>query len=687
MKAHPLRTALCFVFLCVSVPGFLSPSAAQEPTLEPPGLQATLWVQRSPEYRALCRQAFGLARAQLAKGLATPSWTAALEQSTIPKEAKPAIICDLDETLLDNSAYQARLHLQGGSYSSASWAQWVREEKAGAVPGALNFCKDVAKQGIRIFYVSNRRKHLLRATQENMKALGFPFANDTSVFLLRTDTSDKGPRRKTIARSHRILLLLGDSEGDFLSPSARGTKGVDTHWGHTWIVLPNPMYGVWNPRRNRLKVLRTNGPKKGPSLLRGGPMNAWAAMREACVWVQTQKPTRLKLAFWREDKPKAAPRLSPELATTKEGDCIAKFVLTKLSSGSRYSYQVLQGGVPVGKGRFHTQKQWRYRTEAPDVDFLFGSCLYINDKETDRPGKPYGGGYEIFSAMAKQEPDFMLWLGDNCYLREPDWLTPQGIRRRYRRSRSFGLLQEFWSITQHYAIWDDHDYGPNDSDRSFRLKEDSLRVFQDYWPQPRYGTPRAHGCFYNFTWSDCEFFMLDDRSFRSPNHSQNPDHKVMLGDGQLQWLMDALLSSKARFKFIVNGGQMTNPLVFFEGFGDFKTEQKKLFDFIQDNKIQGIVFLSGDRHASELLAYRHRTQGPIWPEFTSSPLGAGYGGFPKEKDNPLRVRGTWITKERSFGRIRVQGKGKERKILFSSYRSDGSLIWEHSWKPGSLNIK
>ena len=683
MKDRPLRLYISSALLFLSTAALLPPCLAQEPK----GLQATLWVQRSPEYRALCKQAFVLARAQLAKGLAAPSWTAALEQRNIPEGAKPAIICDLDETLLDNSAYQARLHWRSGSYSSASWAAWVREEKARAVPGAVAFCKDVARQGVRIFYVSNRHKALLAPTQRNMRSLGFPFADDPSAFLLRTDSADKGARRKIVAGSHRILLLLGDSEGDFLSPNARGAKGLDHFWGKTWIVLPNPMYGSWNPRRDRLKALRIDGPAKEPVQLRAGPMNAWAAMREVCVWVQTKEPARLRLAYWREDSPKAAPRLSPEITTTKEGDCIAKVILTKLSSGKQYSYRVLQEGVPVGKGRFHTQQQWRYRAEAPDVDFLFGSCLYINEKETDRPGKPYGGGYEIFGAMAKQKADFMLWLGDNCYLREPDWLTPQGIRRRYRRSRSFGPLQGFWRATQHYAIWDDHDFGPNDSDRSFRLKEDSLRIFKDYWPQPRYGTPKAQACFYNFTWSDCEFFMLDDRSFRSPNRSQNDHHKVMLGDVQMRWLMDSLLSSKAKFKFIVNGGQMTNPLVLFEGFGAFRTEQRKLFDFILDNKIEGIVFLSGDRHASELLAYRHGQGTQLWPEFTSSPLGAGVGGFPKEKDNPARIPGTWITKERSFGRVRVQGKGKERKVLFGAYRSDGSLIWEHSWVPGSLKIR
>ncbi|HHI80899.1 MAG TPA: hypothetical protein ENK02_13100 [Planctomycetes bacterium] len=654
--------------------------------LEPRGLQTTLWVQKSPEYRALCLQAFALARIQLERGLGDPHWTAALEQTRIPKGAGPAIICDLDETLLDNSAYQARLHLSGESYNPASWAAWVREKKARAIPGAVAFCQEAARKGLKVFYVSNRHKSLLAPTRENMEQLGFPFTRDDSAFLLKDKTSDKGARRRRVAARHRILLLLGDSEGDFLSPGQRKQKGLSRHWGRTWIVLPNPMYGSWNPRNGRMEALRPDGGKRPERRLRAGPMNAWAAMHQACIWVQTRKPARVRVAYWKQGSP-SAPSLSREFRTSRDGDCIARIVLEELGSGTTYQYRILLDGLPAGEGRLRTQKQWRYRGPAPDLDFLFGSCLYINEKESDRPGKPYGGGYEIFQAMAKQRADFMLWLGDNCYLREPDWLSPQGIRRRYRRSRSFAPLQAFWASTQHYAIWDDHDYGPNDSDRSFRLKEDSLRIFKDYWPQPRYGTAKAPGCFYNFTWSDCEFFMLDDRSFRSPNRSQNSRTKAMLGARQLQWLMDSLLSSKARFKFIVNGGQMTNPLVYFEGFGAFPREQKRLFDFIHRNEIGGIVFLSGDRHASELLAYRHSSDGPLWPEFTSSPLGAGVGGFPKEKANPIRVPGTWITKERSFGRVQVMGKGKERRVVFGAYRSDGSKIWEHSWKPSDKNIR
>ena len=98
----------------------------------------------------------------------------------------------------------------------------------------------------------------------------------------------------------------------------------------------------------------------------------------------------------------------------------------------------------------------------PDFRFVIGSCAYINDPPYDRPGEPYGGEYEIFEQIAAQRPDFMIWLGDNVYLREPDWNSEAGILYRYTHTRSLPQLQKLLRICPHYAIWDDHDFGPND---------------------------------------------------------------------------------------------------------------------------------------------------------------------------------------------------------------------------------
>src|SRR5690606_34340514 len=180
-------------------------------------------------------------------------------------------------------------------------------------------------------------------------------------------------------------------------------------------------------------------------------------------------------------------------------------------------------------------------------------CTYINDEPYDRPGKPYGGGYEIFNAMYQEKPDMMMWLGDNVYLREVDWNSKTGIYYRYTHTRSLPELQPLLASTHHYAIWDDHDYGPNDADRSFWGKDMTLKAFKDFWANPNYGVGGTEGITGTFFWEDCQFFLLDDRWYRSPMPG-----KEYFGQTQLNWLVDALRSSKATFKFICTGGQILN---------------------------------------------------------------------------------------------------------------------------------
>lgn len=689
---------------------------AQEPSNET--LTATLWVQHSPEYRATCQQAYALAELRLREALADPGWTAVLEQSAAEARRLDAlglrgVILDLDETVLDNSAYAARILQDGREFDPSTWSAWVREEKAGAIPGARAFVQAARKHRVHIYYLSNRLEANLEPTRRNLLALGFPVGKKEASFLLKTKSSDKGARRTRAAQGHRILLSLGDAQGDFSSAFRGRTpfeqKALYTsyadYWGKRWIAFPNPNYGNWlsgwgveGSRAERLAALRGVLETKraarqmllpsGPlhERLAAGPMNAWTGMRESAVWVQTNGATRVQLRYWETGRIGSA-KLSPELHTSKEGDHIALFELEGLQSGQRYSYELYLEGqkVPVPwQLMFRTKPQWRYRGPAPDITFTFGSCLYVNDGVTDRPGRPYGGDYETLLAAAQEKPDFMLWLGDNWYLRAPDWQSPEGMRRRARYVRAFGPLQPLLGVTQHYAIWDDHDYGPNNSDRGWMFKDASLDIFADYFPQPAYGTRKAPGFYYTFEWSDAQFFMLDNRSHRAPNeHPDSPD-KRMFGREQMQWLEDNLRASSARFKFIAAGNQMLNPMTFFEAFGNYPHEQQELFDFLVKEKIGGVIFLSGDRHAGELIRYRHEGSKSYWYDFTSSPLGSGSGRYMPEAENPARVPGTWVTRTRNYGRVRLLGKGDERRVVMSAHDKAGRQLWEHSVRAAEL---
>jgi alkaline phosphatase D len=119
-----------------------------------------------------------------------------------------------------------------------------------------------------------------------------------------------------------------------------------------------------------------------------------------------------------------------------------------------------------------------------------GSCAYIGEAQYDRPGDPYGGDYQIFTNIHQDQPALMLWLGDNTYLREVDWHSRSGIQHRFTHTRSLSEMQPLLASTHHYAIWDDHDYGPNNSDRSFIFKDIVTDIFCDFWGNPTCGIPQ-----------------------------------------------------------------------------------------------------------------------------------------------------------------------------------------------------
>ena len=153
-----------------------------------------------------------------------------------------------------------------------------------------------------------------------------------------------------------------------------------------------------------------------------------------------------------------------------------------------------------------TQVLWDYRMDPPPFSFVTGSCAYINEAKYDRPGKPYGGGYEIFESMAADDPDMMLWLGDNVYLREVDFQSYSGFLHRYSHARQTEEMANLLKTCPNYAIWDDHDFGPNDSDGSWIHADWSRDAFKAFWSNPSYGLPEAPRCVSTaFRFVDMEF--------------------------------------------------------------------------------------------------------------------------------------------------------------------------------------
>ncbi|MCG7994262.1 MAG: hypothetical protein JAZ06_02415 [Candidatus Thiodiazotropha taylori] len=216
-------------------------------------LHGVLWSQTSVEHSIAVNQAFSVAKENAEKALIDSSWSAALEQTEGYENLKPAVIVDVDETVLDNSPFQARLVSKGIDYDHALWEAWVNESNAKAMPGAKEFIQHIKEKGIKVFYVTNRV--IEQPTVENIRKELDPSVTSDDVLCKKEKPgwgSDKSSRRELIAKDYRILLLIGDDYNDFafldkVSPEERIEKSMKhiKHWGKKWILIANPLYGNW----------------------------------------------------------------------------------------------------------------------------------------------------------------------------------------------------------------------------------------------------------------------------------------------------------------------------------------------------------------------------------------------------------------------------------------------------------
>ena len=268
-----LTGGACLLAACATTNAPPAPSSAATPVplvAPSPGaaandnLNAVAWTQTAVEHDLIYREVYRQAGEKLLLALKDRDWDALPrgERKNKSRGLKPAVIVDIDETVLDNSPYQARLVRDGRSFDEFSWSQWCREKAAKALPGALEFARLAAQHGVTVFYLSNRAQDLNEATLDNLRAEGFPLAAQETVFLgLGTIVdgceqvgSEKGCRRELVGRKHRVLMQVGDQLGDFVDVLANTPQGRRdavagyTEWfGERWFVLPNPTYGSWEP--------------------------------------------------------------------------------------------------------------------------------------------------------------------------------------------------------------------------------------------------------------------------------------------------------------------------------------------------------------------------------------------------------------------------------------------------------
>ena len=418
-------------------------------------------------------------------------------------------------------------------------------------------------------------------------------------------------------------------------------------------------------------------------LINSGPMVGYSTMQEVLLWVQTEERANVHFEYYEIDNPKVK-FSTDKIETEKKNGYVAKLIADQVIPGKKYKYEVYVNNYKIERNyamEFQTQELWKWRTDPPDVKFIVGSCSYINEPKFDRPGKPYGSNFEIFKSINKKNPDFMLWLGDNTYLREPDWNSRTGFIKRYSHTRAFPELQPLLASTHHYATWDDHDYGPNNSDGSFWLKETASEIFKLFWGNPNYDVTGKGGITGFFQWSDLDFFLLDNRYHRTANNNLT-GNRQMLGKDQIDWLINALSFSQASFKFVAVGGQVISNGAVYENYATYPDERKYLLDKIREAKIEGVIFLDGDRHHT-ILSKMQETKN-VYPlyDLTCSSLTAGVNND-NEPYNSFKLEETFVNVN-NFGMLNVTGPTNDRELTIQIFDKDGKELWIKSIKANDL---
>lgn len=202
---------------------------------------SSLWQQRAAEYKALCFQAYNTAKFRL-------------DEALQHKGSRPlAVVTDIDETVLDNSPYDAQRAIRNQEYDAATWKQWTAKAQCDTVPGAPSFFKYAASKGVTVFYITNRDEDERAGTLKNLRLYNMPFADDQHL-ILKTGSSSKESRRQQVLQRYDIALLCGDNLPDFDAlydnrPTEQSrmavTQQLKQQFGSRYIVIPNPSYGDW----------------------------------------------------------------------------------------------------------------------------------------------------------------------------------------------------------------------------------------------------------------------------------------------------------------------------------------------------------------------------------------------------------------------------------------------------------
>jgi alkaline phosphatase D len=371
-----------------------------------------------------------------------------------------------------------------------------------------------------------------------------------------------------------------------------------------------------------------------------GPISGDVRAKQVTLWMYAPVKSKCSVSYHAEgasgsDKKTGDLKPISDQAAKGMGQ-IFKSTVVGLLPNTDYHYQVSVDGKskPDWKGSFKTAP-----VEGKSTAFRIAitSCMKI--------GRPQGS----WDLLLAEQPDFHLTVGDTHYADTTNPTVQLKHHVSYRRVKEFAnVLRQVPT----YAIWDDHDYGPNNSDGTAKGKEFSLAGWKQAWPNPASGTSDTPGAFFKFSRGDVDFFVVDGRYYRDPNELPDDDKKRKLGDAQFEWLLNGLKNSTAKFKIIASGSVLHHSKV--DGWRIFTFSRHRLFDAIKKHKISGVMYIGGDMHQS-LVWQHHESDRVGYPmiEIMSS-------GITNGKDLSFATIDFDTTVDDPTARVRIiYGKGKK----------------------------
>jgi len=420
---------------------------------------------------------------------------------------------------------------------------------------------------------------------------------------------------------------------------------------------------------------------------------------QTTVQVKGKTPGNVRIAFREVNDPQD--KFGDWTRLSFANDLTANLTLQEIKHNSSYEYRVeFEDG---GHTQWFTFATFPQQSQPGEFSFVFSACM----RDKYEP-------HRVFEAISDQSPTFVALLGDQIYAdfdgdinTGPAASVLPGLRAKYDRNFD-EYFQTMSSQTPIVAIWDDHDYGQDNSDGAYRYKAEARKVFKETFPIYPFLVEDG-GLYYQFTVADVDIFVLDTRWYRSPMQDSDDEGKTMLGEEQLEWLLKALKQSTAPFKMIFStvslndyGGDRSSGRRGFDSWMGYKFERNRILSFIEENQIQGVLVFSGDQHypsahilnwkaplnsfseTDTSIAYSLSDVGSAVFDFSASPLhytrASGHRLIPGNQEDPFYsfevFRTEWSNTSLTsvYGLVEVDTKSSAKSVSVKFYELDSDNV-------------